>query len=101
MNYRTKKSPLTVGDNCTLLSLGFSSSDIHVINICLALTDDCYCSVVSSNEIMSILGVSERKFYYVLKKLKGLGLEKVNHRYDYSKVLFNIIESTKSLDTEM
>ena len=97
MDYMARKSPLTVGDNLTLLSLGFSSFDIHVVNICLALTDDCGCSVVASNEIMKILGISERKFYYVLKKLKGLGLEKNNHRYDYSKVLVNINETTKHL----
>lgn len=91
--------PLSINDLKVIRSLGFSCAEMVVVGVCLTFTDNCWCSTIPSTEIMKILGVSERAFYYTMKKLKVFGVVKCNHRYDYSKFVKSIEEEVKRLDS--
>jgi hypothetical protein len=92
---------LTLKNIAALRAVGFTSTEILIVGVCLTLTDDSWCSTVANSDIISRLGLTERSFYYALEKFKNFGVVKSYQRYDYSKLVGFIQKHTDALDSQV
>jgi DNA-binding transcriptional ArsR family regulator len=96
-----KQIPLSATNVKALRAIGFSYHEVSIVGVCLLYTDDCWCSTVPTSEILETLDIKQRLFYYTLTKLKGLGVVKQNHRYDYSEFVKAMEKTTIMIDNAL
>jgi len=82
----SKKIELSILQIFTLKNYGFTISEVLFVIVCLSMLDGANCLITTARSLAEFLGISERHVYRTLGKLKAYGVEKINKRYDFTKL---------------